>query len=120
MNLRTQFCCKAFSHEYWALMLEPLLPAINSYLTENEAYWDDVPETAKVMAYNLFAATFRWVVDMMTEEDLSRYPIMEQSNNLKDYINLFRKMIVLQARALFEDRYLYGTELGRITERIRQ
>ena len=118
MNLRTQFCCKAFSHEYWALMLEPLLPAINDYLAENELYWNEVPEAAKAMAYHLFAATFRWVVDMMTEEDLSRYPFIEQSNYLKDYINLFRKMLVLQARALFEDRYHYGTELGRIADRI--
>lgn len=120
MNLRTSFCCKVLSTAYWSQVTNPLSPAINAYLAENDAYWNEVPEASKAQAYTLFAEIFRWVVDIMTEEDLRRYPIMEQGRCLKDYIGLFCKLIIVQARALFDDRYHYGTELSRIAERMNQ
>ena len=118
MNLRTRFAAEAFSSEYWERVIEPLYPDIDAYLTENTERWRNATENVKAYAYKLFAGSFRWAMQMLTEEDISQLSIMEQSKRLKDYSVMIEKMLLSQARALMEDRYHFETEIVRIAGRI--
>lgn len=119
MNLRTRFAAEVFGMDYWGRVIKPLHSAIELYLAENTEKWDGVSEAFKEHIFKLFAASFRWTVQLLVQENLNSQGIMEQMNRLKDYIALLKKLLLNQAKTLLEDRYHFETEVVRITERIR-
>lgn len=119
MNLRTRFAAEVFGMDYWGRVIKPLHPAIELYLAENTEKWDGVSEAVKEHIFKLFAASFRWAVQLLVQENLNSQGIMEQTNRLKDYIALLKKLLLNQAKTLLEDRYHFETEIMRIAERSR-
>ena len=120
MNLRTRFCVTIFGDQYWLGIIGPLLPAIDAFIMKNEVYSGYVPEEAKEYLYSLFASSFRWVVSMMTQEDISRYEDKEErSKYLKQYVDLAEKLLTVAIRNVLECRYRSGSDFFKIIERIK-
>lgn len=119
MNLRTRFCVEVFGEEYWMSVARPLFPAIDAFAIKNELYNGYVPDEAKDYLYTLFVSEFRWVVDLMTQEDLSRYMGKDERNAfLKQYVNLAERLLSVAIRDVLECRYRSGSEFFKILERV--
>lgn len=118
MNQRSRFAAETFPPEYWQAVLAPLIPAINAFLMDNISTWTELPEEMKAWMYRLAAGMLREVTLLLTKEDLSRYRGLEQAKLLQDYITLFKKLVLGNARLLYDDRYESVTEIMRIMERI--
>lgn len=119
MNLRTRFCVKMFGDQYWLGVIRPLLPAIDTFIVKNELYNGYVPEEAKDYLYSLFASSFRWIADLMTQEDISRYTDKDERNKyLKQYVDLSEKLLAVAVRNVLECRYRSGSDFFKIVERI--
>ena len=119
MNLRTRFCAKTFGDGYWMAMVRPLFPAVDAFAMKNELYNGYVPDEAKDYLYTLFVSAFRWVVDLMTQEDLSRHTDKDERNKyLKQYVNLMERLLTVGTRDVLECRYRSGSAFFKILERV--
>lgn len=117
MSLRSHFAAEAFSSDYWREVLEPLTPAIYTFLAESIPAWDDAPETIKEWVYVLAANFLREEVKLLVLGEYTHRSMIEQTRLLKDYVMLFKKLLLGSVRMILMDRFQNTTEIMRIMDR---
>ena len=109
MALRTEFCYKVFSLDYWKLVLKPLLPALDSYLAKAEPRWNNVADEAKTQAYDLFTEEFHWIVGLLLREHSKQQEAPDPFVPLDEYVNIYSQIIRTTVLLLFSDINLRDT-----------
>ena len=109
MALRTEFCYKVFSLDYWKLVLKPLLPALDTYLSKAEPRWNNVVDEAKENAYDLFTAEFHWIVGLLLREQKKQQDTLDQFIPLDEYVKMYGQFIRTTVLILFSEINLRDT-----------
>ena len=119
MAIRTEFCYRVFGLEYWKLVINPLLPAIDGYLSGVETRWNNVSDKAKGHAYDLFTAEFHWIVGLLIDEYKKQLDTAELDAPLDDYVSLFEQYIRVTVRLMFSEPLLRDTLFEKRMKRIK-
>ncbi len=117
MALRTEFCYKVFGLDYWKLVLEPLLPALDFYLAKAEPRWNNVTDKAKRHAYDLFTEEFHWIVGLLLREHSKQQEAPDPYITLDEYVNMFSQFIRTTVLLMFSEVNLRDTLFERYMKR---
>lgn len=112
MKVRTQFVVELCRPKYWQIVIKPLLPAINDYVTEVYPKWALMPEIEKSFVHRMFADVLREIAGEIVEKDLYKLPRLEQAEYLRLYVTVFKKQILGIAWAMFDDKDKNRTSFG--------
>ncbi len=118
MALRTEFCYKVFSLDYWKLVLKPLLPALDAYLAKAEPRWNNVVDEAKENAYDLFTAEFHWIVGLLLREQKKQQDALDQFILLDEYVKMYGQFIRTTVLILFSEINLRDTLFEKYMSRV--
>ncbi len=120
MAIRTEFCYRVFGLDYWKLVLKPLLPAIDEYMSDVEPRWNNAPDNAKEHADDLFTEEFHWIVGLLIDEYKKQPDTGELDVSLDDYVGLFEQYIRVTVRLMFSEVLLRDTLFENRMKRIRE
>lgn len=120
MAIRTEFCYRVFGIDYWKLVIKPLLPIIDDYLSGIEPCWNRATDEAKLHAHDLFTVEFYWIVGLLIDEYKKQTDVVELDVPLDDYVSLFEQYIRVTVRLMFSEPLLRDTLFEKRMKRIKE
>lgn len=110
MKIRTRFCVEICRPKYWQILIEPLLPDIDGYISEHYPKWGLMPENEKIFVHKLSADALREIAEKITGKNIPN--IFERSRYIKQYANVFKKQILAMAWCMFDQEDRNKTMFG--------
>lgn len=112
MGVRTKFCVEVCRPKYWQIVITPLIPAIDDYISRIYPKWVFMPDFERDFTHRLLADAFREIAGEIAKKELYNMPRLEQMENLRLYASVFKKQILGIAWAMFDEKDKNRTSFG--------